>query len=190
MRPFFKLSLAVIAVACSCYASAMAADKSKRAAYDAANEARVACYHDWGEILSASSDPVDYTADAILAACATETKQVATTAKTAHPNASPSAVWEMMKRSARTTVILSRAIAARKTQATCKTDDQPEPEPKTRDGKLARCERDEASWREWAAERGHVRIDMIEEHEALMTECRAAAEKLPTAADFHASIVE
>lgn len=57
--------------------------------------------------------------------------------------------------------------------------------PKTREGALALCDSDEAAWSSWAAERGHVRHDMIGEHVEQDQKCRLDALKLPTAHDYH-----
>lgn len=57
--------------------------------------------------------------------------------------------------------------------------------PKTREGQLAFCDGVDAEWRRWVAERGHARVDMIEEHIRLQDECKAAAQKLPTASEYH-----
>jgi hypothetical protein len=60
-------------------------------------------------------------------------------------------------------------------------------EPKTREGQLALCDGADAEWRRWVAERGHARVDTIEEHVRLQEECRAAAQNLPTASEYHAT---
>lgn len=164
------------------------ADENAMQHFRAASDERLKCLGDWEVRLTSSSDPIDYVADAVLKMCAEEVTKADKAAKAAMPAlswADITATHETLRKGIIARLVVRRAARSADV-TTAAIANEPPAEPKTREGKLARCDADDAEWREWTSERGFVRADQIDEHLRAIGECKAAAAKLPMAADYHA----
>jgi len=188
MGRFATLLITGLAWSAVATAPALGADAGAMQHHHATAEQRAKCFDEWEIRLASSDDPIDYVADAVMAACREPMVEADKAAKEALTHLSWSditATHATMKKAIVTRLVVRR-VASKASADTASIAPSAPSEPKTREGKLARCDRDDAEWREWVAERGHVRIAIMEEHEQEKAACTAAAEKLPLAADYHA----
>ena len=156
------------------------------------------CFSKWETALVSSSDPVEYVADAVLQQCNAQVTALVVageedTAQTLKQptfkftNTDRARIIESARKSIVTRMVVRR-VAAKQIRPSAESESVHQRiEPKTREGKLARCASEQGEWDEYVQEHGNIRLDAIDEHETRMNECKAAAAKLPTAAEFHAA---
>lgn len=167
--------------------------KQANDAFEAANAARNVCLVKWMRQLAVSTDPIEHVANAVSLECQQETNKTKLTAREVFPNMPFGDISRSFDDGQRKTILASlvrfRVEAKTGGAAGISTgsisSETSEERAKTREGATAECDRDDAEYRKWVAERGHVRVAIIEERVENDRVCRQAAKKLPTAAEYH-----
>jgi hypothetical protein len=189
-------AVAMVLLATDLAAAQPSAVPSKKATevFDAAKAEQMKCLTQWTRRLSASADPIEHVAVAILGQCSDQAKALNFAARNEFPNAPVADVVKTFEEAARKAIISNLIQLRMKAKSgnaalstgsiTSDTSDE-QVKPMTREGAIADCDIANIEYRKWVAERGNARVDMIEDRARLDTKCRAEAKKLPTAFDYH-----
>lgn len=136
------------------------------------------CFDRWLDSLASVNDPVDVVAGTVLAECRKELGSYAREMHRSVPLLSFGEVYSKVLEGQKTVAMqeLVKRHAAQKSVECAK-----DPEPKTREGKIASCDVKAAQFRQWAAEHGPgIRVAALEEQVEEDEGCRKAAEALPS----------
>ena len=170
MRNFaFLATLLAVSVEILATRAAALESTDSHKAFEAANHELIECFGSWEAKLAASTEPIDYVADAVFQACDSELKKSDKATKEAFDLLTWSDILQthdVRKKAIRTRLVVwrERSKSSAGQVATGSVSERQLAEPKTREGKLANCAAQQANWDEWAQERGHVNIGQIEEH--------------------------